>query len=220
MSFKDIPQGLVDAVNEVVLTEDDMPNDGVYHKDGNEDGPKKQELDDDCGLLPGERETMGESAPPDPKIEQWIKDNKDNFKNEYGEEKGEEVLYAKAWDMYNKKESVNENIAIPPSELANPEPRSAIGQRTSAPPKHVDVVQEDDFRPTSAEGLHSTGYRLLIQYSTNERPEFWPPLSLPAAPTLEALGAMCPGDVECSEALARAASRPCNDPHFKGNDRK
>ena len=45
-----------------------------------------------------------EAAPPDPKIEQWIKDNKENFKKEYGD-KWEEVLYAKAWSMYN--ESVN-----------------------------------------------------------------------------------------------------------------
>lgn len=46
---------------------------------------------------------LSEEAPPDPKIEKWIKDNKQRFKDEYGEKKGKEVLYAKAWKMYNEK---------------------------------------------------------------------------------------------------------------------
>lgn len=52
---------------------------------------------------------LAEAAPPDPEIEKWIKANKDRFKKEYGTEKGLEVLYAKAWQMYNKKESINES---------------------------------------------------------------------------------------------------------------
>lgn len=44
-----------------------------------------------------------EKSPNDPEIEAWIKSNKARFKKEYGEKKGTEVLYAKAWDMYNKK---------------------------------------------------------------------------------------------------------------------
>lgn len=44
-----------------------------------------------------------EKAPPDPKIEKWIKSNKKRFINEYGPEKGKEVLYAKAWKMYQNK---------------------------------------------------------------------------------------------------------------------
>ena len=44
-----------------------------------------------------------ESAPPDAEIEKWILANKARFKTQYGSEKGLEVLYAKAWDMYNKK---------------------------------------------------------------------------------------------------------------------
>lgn len=43
-----------------------------------------------------------EAAPPDKKIEQWIKDNKQRFIDEYGEKKGLEVLYGKAWEMYKK----------------------------------------------------------------------------------------------------------------------
>lgn len=46
---------------------------------------------------------IAEKSPNDPEIEKWIKSNKVRFKKEYGEKKGTEVLYAKAWDMYNKK---------------------------------------------------------------------------------------------------------------------
>lgn len=50
-----------------------------------------------------QEETLNEVSPPDPKIEKWIIANKERFKKEYGAEKGMQVLYAKAWDMYNKK---------------------------------------------------------------------------------------------------------------------
>lgn len=49
------------------------------------------------------QKSMSEAAPPDAKIEKWIIANKDRFKKQYGAEKGLSVLYAKAWDMYNKK---------------------------------------------------------------------------------------------------------------------
>lgn len=41
-----------------------------------------------------------ESAPPDPKIEKWIKSNKESFTNRYGKEKGTRLLYATAWNMH------------------------------------------------------------------------------------------------------------------------
>lgn len=44
-----------------------------------------------------------EKAPPDPEIEEWIKDNKQRFIDEYGKEKGMEVLYGRAWKMYGDK---------------------------------------------------------------------------------------------------------------------
>lgn len=45
---------------------------------------------------------LNESAPPDPKIEKWIKDNKERFIDKYGEEKGTSILYATAWKMYDR----------------------------------------------------------------------------------------------------------------------
>lgn len=53
---------------------------------------------------------MNEKAPPDKEIEKWIKDNKKKFIEEYGEEKGKNILYATAWDMYNQKQKNESTI--------------------------------------------------------------------------------------------------------------
>ena len=50
-------------------------------------------------------EILDEVAPPNPKIEKWIKANKERFVKEYGKEKGTQVLYAKAWKMHGQSES-------------------------------------------------------------------------------------------------------------------
>jgi hypothetical protein len=50
-------------------------------------------------------EIVNEVAPPNPKIEAWIKSNKERFVKEYGKEKGMQVLYAKAWKMHGQAES-------------------------------------------------------------------------------------------------------------------
>ena len=47
---------------------------------------------------------LNEEAPPDPEIEAWIKANKQRFKDQYGEKKGTEILFATAWQMFNKKQ--------------------------------------------------------------------------------------------------------------------
>lgn len=50
-------------------------------------------------------EDIQEVAPPDPKIEAWIKSNKERFIKQYGKEKGMQVLYGKAWNMHGQSES-------------------------------------------------------------------------------------------------------------------
>lgn len=50
-------------------------------------------------------EEIQEVAPPDPKIEAWIKSNKERFIKQYGKEKGMQVLYGKAWNMHGQSES-------------------------------------------------------------------------------------------------------------------
>lgn len=52
-----------------------------------------------------EEDIINEVAPPNPKIEKWIKANKERFIKEYGKEKGTQVLYAKAWKMHGQSES-------------------------------------------------------------------------------------------------------------------
>jgi hypothetical protein len=49
-------------------------------------------------------ELITEKAPPDPKIEKWIRRVKPIFKKEYGEDWAK-YLYGKAWTMYDKKRS-------------------------------------------------------------------------------------------------------------------
>lgn len=51
--------------------------------------------------LPGEQ--VNEVHPPG--MEDWINKNKKYFIQQYGKEKGTQVLYAKAWDEYNKGKS-------------------------------------------------------------------------------------------------------------------
>lgn len=54
-----------------------------------------------------------ESAPPDSRIEQWIQDNKQRFRKRYGS-RYKEVLYARAWKMYNKnRKSEDGSTSIP-----------------------------------------------------------------------------------------------------------
>jgi len=48
---------------------------------------------------------VNEVAPPDPKIEKWVKANKERFVKEYGKKKGMEVLYATAWKRHGQSES-------------------------------------------------------------------------------------------------------------------
>lgn len=56
---------------------------------------------------------LDEVAPPDKKIEKWIKKNKKRFKDKYGKDYGK-YLYGKAWNTYNGKlnESVNDVYSI------------------------------------------------------------------------------------------------------------
>jgi hypothetical protein len=83
-------------------------------------GPKKAELRASAEkamasgnitkLPPGKakglkEEDINEVAPPNPKIENWIKANKERFVKEYGKEKGMQNLYAKAWKMHGQSES-------------------------------------------------------------------------------------------------------------------
>jgi len=49
------------------------------------------------------KKIINEVAPPDPKIEDWINQNKKRFVQQFGKEKGIQVLYSKAWKMFGAK---------------------------------------------------------------------------------------------------------------------
>ncbi len=49
------------------------------------------------------KDNIKEDAPPSKSSEEWIKKNKSRFTKEYGKDKGERVLYGKAWNDYKEK---------------------------------------------------------------------------------------------------------------------
>ncbi len=58
------------------------------------------------------KKIIEESAPPSKKIEKWILDNKKEFIDKYGQEKGTELVYATAWKMYDGVQPTkNEEVA-------------------------------------------------------------------------------------------------------------
>lgn len=63
------------------------------------------------------KEFLSESAPPSKKAEDWIKANKEEFKQQYGDS-WEEVLYATAWKMFGAKEdTTTAGVALPDSPI-------------------------------------------------------------------------------------------------------
>ena len=60
-------------------------------------------------LIPMQEGVMESAAPGQ---EAWVKKNKQNFINQYGQKKGLEVLYATSWDRSKKNEDVNEDVSM------------------------------------------------------------------------------------------------------------
>jgi hypothetical protein len=176
-----------------------------------------------------------EVSPPGPKAEKWIVANKPRFQKQYGD-KWEEILYSTAWKLFGEEltdeeecmasdkinsTSMNEASVALPHQVASSEPDSAVTMRDleTVKPKHIDVVFESDLRPYSSNGNMEEGYRFLIQYSTAQRPEFFPALDIQSAPTIDALVAMYP-DQSCPamiDAVMRAVDEPHKRPQFSGN---
>lgn len=66
----------------------------------NESTGTKEQLDEstDFSFL----KSLEEKAPPGKKAEHWIKSNKARFHQRYGKEKGDSILYGKAWNLFGK----------------------------------------------------------------------------------------------------------------------
>lgn len=57
-------------------------------------------------------ETLSEKSPPGKSAENWIKANKSRFIKQYGEEKGKEILYAKAWKLFGETVNLEEKYYV------------------------------------------------------------------------------------------------------------
>lgn len=73
--------------------------------------------------------SLFEKAPPDKAIETWIQKNKERFQDQYGKEKGMEVLYGRAWNMYNSKKKETQTESYTPNNYTD------IGHNRSDPDK-------------------------------------------------------------------------------------
>jgi hypothetical protein len=246
MSFKDLPQSLIDAASKLMK---------------------------DVEIF--------ESSPPDPKIEKWILSNKERFKTQYGDDEGEKILYAKAWNMHNAKEACEqddemvkkhnavraqsglpelgevaddsakvldkdldgvpgntksdehdteedkekERVAGPAGlrrmqmeNYASPEPSSAVAFRSDYDAvKHADILLDSDED-------HNNVHRLFVQY--DNKYDIIPSPAVPGYKTLEELKAcqmvtdLYDPSGEVLRAFEVAMTPPVEEPMFAGNDKK
>lgn len=72
----------------------DMYNDGEFGDPDKIEDKGEDIEDEELGL--------NEKAPPSDEAEKWIEDNKDKFKDQYGDDEYKEILYSTAWKLYNK----------------------------------------------------------------------------------------------------------------------
>ncbi|NBV28358.1 hypothetical protein EBS02_04975 [bacterium] len=189
------------------MTEDDMPGDSVYHKDGKEDAEKKTELDESEAAqavvkaeLKKLGKTLGELSPEEKKDLFNRVDARVTAKNE-----------ASACDILD---DIYEGMTLEANEIAT---NGAVGvtDAESQLPVHADVLKD-----TSVDGKHE--FRLFVQFNTNSLPVIVPPVTLPGAPTVDALRDVVEGlpffcDV-CEKALTDAMDIPHNRPEHKGNN--
>ena len=224
------------------VTEDDMPGDAPFHKDGEEDAEKKKDL--------GEEESDDElseavSSSTKSKIAGHLskltstprgKDRANvanailNLMGKDSSVKGTkfEKAFGKVLPLATKYganpeelekavgralEALNESIALEADEIAT---NGAVGVTDADEqlPVHVDVIR--DSNPLSG----TTEYRLFAQFNTNTLPQIVPPVVLPGAPTLDALRDVVEGLPwycdECARALADAADVPHERPEHAG----
>lgn len=122
---------------------------------------------------------------------------------------------AKEGEYYLVKVEFTTRQGLQREDYASPEPSSAIGHRIGVEsPKHADVIKDTSLQTGDQ-------FRLMLQF-VNSRPEFIPPVSLPGAPSVEALGELVAeyddDNGVISKALADALDVPSERPAHRGND--
>jgi len=118
--------------------------------------------DDTAELMVSPHETVYETAPPGAEAEAFIKNSKEKFKKRYGD-KWEQVLYATAWKVYGKKESVDESGMFTKGKgLIDPKG----GYRKPKPTS----VQKGRTLPTGGPGSRSSVYKKAVKtYGANDK---------------------------------------------------
>lgn len=182
------------------VDEDDMPGDAPFHKDNDEDAEKKKELDEGeaaQSAVAAELKKLGKTLDqlsPEEKKDLFNRvDARVTAKNE-----------ASDCDIY-------ESVSLEADEIAT---NGAVGVTDAEEqlPVHADVLKDT----TPAEG--KTEYRLFVQFNTNSLPLIVPPVTLPGAPTIDALRDIVEGlpffcDV-CERALSEASDLPHEQPQY------
>ena len=90
-------------------------------------------------VIPGQPNNIGEAAPPGKEAEAFIKDNKDKFKERYGD-RWEQVLYATAWKVYGKNEDVEVNEGTSASDRGEPQTPHTKKQYDALSPKDKKII--------------------------------------------------------------------------------
>ena len=203
------------------VEEDDMPGDAPFHKDGDEAGEKKKEIDEEDDAEVDLTEASLKSTSKNiikSEVLDILKDIDANsevvslFNKAFGsassitlKELGDKMRKLSTSSTDKKVGAVfgilslelTESIAIGADEIAT-NGAVGVGDATLALPKHADVIHDTD--PYT----NTTQYRLLIQYATNEGTRIYPPVSLPGAASVADLRALVEGLPEFNEALDSA----------------
>lgn len=221
---------------EQTVDEDDMPGDAPFHKGGNEDSEKKKELDEE------DKDDVTEAALKSTskkvlksEVIELAKDVNAGetaialFNKAFGssesltlKELGSKMQKLSNTPALDKKIGavfgilsleLTENVEIDADEIAT---NGAVGvtDANDQLPVHADVLRDT----TPVDG--KTEYRLFVQFNTNTLPIIVPPVTLPGAPTVDALRDVVEGlpfycDV-CEKALIDAADLPHTKPQYDG----
>ena len=189
------------------VTEDDMPGDSVYHKDDDESAEKKTEIDESSDQ---KKKIKAELAKLKKELDDVIASSDANGT---WPEKKIISLFTKMKNLTDKKNSLKESVALEADEIAT---NGAVGVTDADEqlPVHADVLR--DSSPVDGK----TEFRLFVQFNTNTLPLIVPPVTLPGAPTIDALRDVVEGlpffcDV-CERALSVASDSPHEEPSHNG----
>lgn len=214
MSFKDLSKSLVDSVNEVVVKSNQHREN--FTKKIFEQGLKMFNANNINDLSETEQKMLYSWA------FNAINESSCGCSDVAEDDMPDDSVYHKTESSVSEDtttedtDDLKENVILTPDQLHT---NTAVGVRdvNKAMPIHADVLK--DSSPMDGK----TEYRLFVQFNTNTLPIIVPPVTLPGAPSVEALKQVVEGLPYYGEAiqnaLVNATDVPASQPQFKGNDR-